>query len=120
MLSVTGLAAQAVYARGLLDRLRIKPSFFQREEYKSAASFLTNRAATPAEREATRSVLASLSGQVVRGIAEGRHLSEREASGWDGGQAVHGGRLLACVRQLHTGLPSIPNPSLLPLTSTGA
>lgn len=80
MLSVTGLAVQGVYARGLLDRWRIRPAFFQREQYKSAASFMQNRAATPAEREATISVLGSLSGQVVRGIAEGRRLTEREAS----------------------------------------
>lgn len=48
------------------------------QEYKSAASFLVNSQATGAEREALRSTLASLSAQVVQGIAQGRGLTEKK------------------------------------------
>ncbi|KAL4457967.1 hypothetical protein ABPG75_012832 [Micractinium tetrahymenae] len=78
LVSATGLAAVHPYARGLLDRWRIKPHFFQREEYKSAASFLTGRGSTRAERESLRATLASLSGQVVAGISQGRGLPAKQ------------------------------------------
>lgn len=77
-LSVTGLAATTPYARGFLDRWRVKPFFFAREEYKSAASFLLNRSSSKAEREAMRSTLDSLSGQVVAGIGAARGLTPKQ------------------------------------------
>ncbi|EFN58740.1 hypothetical protein CHLNCDRAFT_34059 [Chlorella variabilis] len=78
LVSVTGLAAATPFARGLLDRWRIVPVFFAREEYKSAANFLRYRGSTRAEREALGDRLASLGAQVVRGIAAGRGLSEEQ------------------------------------------
>lgn len=78
LVSVTGLAAQGIYARGFLERWSVKPAFFAREEYKNAASFLLNRTPSGAEREALVAILSSLSSQVVRGIAQGRGLSEKQ------------------------------------------
>lgn len=49
------------------------------QEYKNAASFLLNRTPSGAEREVLVATLASLSGQVVRGIAQGRGLTEKQA-----------------------------------------
>ncbi|PSC67477.1 malonyl-acyl carrier mitochondrial [Micractinium conductrix] len=78
LVSVTGLSATPFYARGFLDRFKVKPVFFAREEYKSAASFLLNHGSSKAEREALRATLASLSSQVVAGIAAGRGLTEKQ------------------------------------------
>ena len=132
MLSATGLSATTTFARGLLDRWRVRPIFFAREvtvpahpparpparppahppacpllphlctlecgittvvmlsrivrsstlqEYKLAASFVNNSAAPAAERQAVASTLRSLSGQVVRGIAAGRRMTESQVRG---------------------------------------
>lgn len=48
------------------------------QEYKSALSFLVNKRATGAEQRAMRETLVSLGGQVVRGIAQGRGLTEKQ------------------------------------------
>lgn len=67
LLSLTGLAASQPFARGLLDRLRIKPVVIQREEYKSAMSTFTNSGFTDAEREATASLINDIGNQ-ARGL----------------------------------------------------
>ena len=56
----------------------------QLQEYKSAASFLLNHGSSKAEREALRATLASLSSQVVAGIAAGRGLTEKQVPWWEG------------------------------------
>lgn len=54
------------------------PSPLPLQEYKSAASFLVRRGSTRAEREALRATLASLSGQLVAGISQGRGLPAKQ------------------------------------------
>jgi protease-4 len=74
LLSLVGLRAEQPFFRGSLDKLGIVPRFDKREEYKSAMNMLTDTAMTPAQREETTSLLTSLRGQIVSGIAEGRNL----------------------------------------------
>src|SRR5215471_10896711 len=75
---LTGLYAESPFLRGTLDLLGIAPEFDHREEYKTAMNLLTESKMTPAHREELEALLASLAGQIVRGIAQGRKLSEAE------------------------------------------
>jgi protease-4 len=78
---LVGLHADVPFLRGTLDRLGIEPSFARREEYKSAANSLTETEMTAPQREEVESLLTSMAGQIVHGIAETRHLSESEVQG---------------------------------------
>jgi protease-4 len=75
---LVGLHAETPFLRGTLDRLGIKPSFARREEYKSAANSLTETEMTAPQREEVESLLTAMAGQIARGIAETRQLSEGE------------------------------------------
>src|SRR5215813_6205878 len=75
---LTGLYADSPFFRGTLDILGVVPEFDHREEYKTAMNLLTESKMTPAHREELEALLASLAGQIVRGIAQGRKLSEAE------------------------------------------
>jgi protease-4 len=73
-----GLHAETPFLRGTLDKLGIEPSFARREEYKSAVNFLTETEMTAPQREEVESLLTAMAGQIARGIAETRHLSESD------------------------------------------
>ncbi len=74
LLSLVGLRAEQPFFRGTLDKLGVVPRFDKREDYKTAMNMLTETSMTPAQREETTSLLASLRGQIVAGIAAGRKL----------------------------------------------
>jgi protease-4 len=75
---VTGLLAEAPFLRGALDKLDVVPRFAARGEYKNAVNTFTEYHFTPPHREATERMVASQFGQIVRGIAAARGLSEDE------------------------------------------
>ena len=78
---LTGLYADSPFLRGTLDLLGIVPEFDHREEFKTAMNLLTETKMTPAHREEVEALLTSVAGQIVRGIAQGRKLSETEVRG---------------------------------------
>jgi len=78
MLGLTGLSTATPFFRGTLDKLSIDPSFDHRSEYKTAMNEITEQHMTPAHREEADALVQSVFGQIVRGIAEGRHLSESD------------------------------------------
>jgi protease-4 len=71
-LSLLGLDLDAMFFRGTLEKLRIEPSFLTTGRYKSAAETYTERAHSPAAREALESVIDSFYRQIVSGIATAR------------------------------------------------
>jgi protease-4 len=73
-LNLLGLFADPLFFRGALDKLRIEPSFLAAGRYKSAAEPYTERAHSPAAREAIEALLDSYYGQLVAGIAAARSL----------------------------------------------
>ena len=75
---LTGLYADAPFFRGTLDLLGIAPEFDHREEYKTAMNMLTETKMTSAHREEVEALLNSVAGQIVRGVAQARKLSETE------------------------------------------
>jgi len=87
---LTGLYTEIPFLKGTLDLLGIAPQFDHREEFKTAMNSLTETKMTPPHREEVDALLASISGQVVRGIAAGRDLPESEVR-----TAVDRGPLLA-------------------------
>jgi protease IV len=87
---LTGLYAEVPFFRGTLDLLGVAPEFDHREEFKTAINSLTETKMTPPHREEVDALLASLGGQILKGIAEARKLSEAEVRA-----AIDRGPLLA-------------------------
>src|SRR6201987_40421 len=75
---LTGLYAEVPFFKGTLDLLGIAPEFDHREEFKTAMNSLTETKMTPPHREEVDALLASIAGQIIHGIAEGRKLPEAE------------------------------------------
>jgi protease-4 len=80
-IGLIGLHTEIPFFRNTLDWLGIQPSFAHREQYKTAMNSLTETAMTPPQREEIESLLGDMSGQIVRGIAAGRNLSEDQVRG---------------------------------------
>jgi len=77
-IGLTGVLAESFFLRGTLDKLGITPRMDHRYEYKNAMNIFTEKKFTPAHREATARVVQSWAAQQVRGIAEGRKLSQEQ------------------------------------------
>ena len=75
-IGMTGLMYESPFIRGVFDKLSITPRMGQRKEYKNAMNFYTDRAYNEPFHTAMQALLDSHFGQLVRGIAEGRHLDE--------------------------------------------
>ncbi len=74
-LGLTGLYAESTFFKGALDLVGIAPEFDHRGQFKTAANVLTETRMTPPAREEVEDLLASISEQVVGGIAQARKLS---------------------------------------------
>lgn len=73
---LTGLIYETPFVRGTLDKLGVVPRMDHRQEYKSAMNTFTERQFTAPHRESTQKVMESQFGQIVKGIAAARGLSE--------------------------------------------
>ena len=73
---LTGLLAQGYFLKGTLEKLDVQFRVEQREEYKGVKDRFSDSGFTAAQREALTRILASLTGQLTEGIAEGRKLSD--------------------------------------------
>jgi protease-4 len=73
---LVGVSAEEPFFRGTLDKLGIVPRLDHREEFKSAMNTMTDTKMTPAQREEVTGLLTSIHGQIVVGIATGRHLTQ--------------------------------------------
>jgi protease-4 len=76
LVGLTGLMAEVPFAKALLDRIGVTAAFERREQYKTAFDSATEYGLTPANRTMLEQLLASLSTQLVAGIAQGRDLDE--------------------------------------------
>lgn len=73
-----GLAIEPFFVRNTLDRLGIVPYMNQRYEYKTVANMWNETAYTDAHRETDNQLLQSIFGEIVRGVAASRNMSEDE------------------------------------------
>ena len=75
-LGFTGLIYEQPFVRGTLDKLGIIPRIEGRKEYKSFRYMFTERKYLPPHKEAITRVMVSLFGQIVKGVAASRNLTE--------------------------------------------
>jgi protease-4 len=87
---LTGLYTEIPFFKGTLDLIGVAPEFDHREEFKTATNSLTETKMTPPHRAEVDALLASISGQIIHGISEGRKLPEAEVR-----DAIDHGPLLA-------------------------
>src|SRR3954467_11323211 len=77
-LDPTGMAHYGRGLRGTLDKIGAYPDALHIGEYKTASNTFTEHTFTPAHREMAESLNADLYSQLIRGIASGRHKSEKD------------------------------------------
>ena len=77
-LDLTGMASYELFLRGTLDKIGAYPDTLHIGEYKTASNTFTEHTFTPAHREMAESLNGDLYGQLIRGLADGRHKSEKE------------------------------------------
>ena len=70
--SMAGISLEMPFARGTLDKLGVKPEFFQRKEYKSLFESFENKEMSAANRQAMTTLVDDLGTHLVNGIAEAR------------------------------------------------
>lgn len=73
-IDLTGVSMREVFARGLLDKLGVRPNFAAIGKYKSAANVFTEKDFTPAQHEEDDALVGDLFGQIVDTAARERHL----------------------------------------------
>jgi len=77
-LDLTGMASYELFLRGTLDKIGAYPDTLHIGEYKTASNTFTEHTYTPAHREMAESLNTDLYNQLIRGIASGRHKSEKD------------------------------------------
>ncbi len=80
-IGLTGVLLEPMFLKNVLEKVGVKPHLDQRYEYKNAMNMFTESKMTPAHREAMEKLAQGWFGQLVRGIAEGRHLPEADVRG---------------------------------------
>jgi protease-4 len=75
---LNGFVFEAPFLKGTFEKIGVKPEFDHRKEYKNAMNSYTEKAMTPAHREAMDAILQSRYRQFVAAIAEARKMSEDE------------------------------------------
>lgn len=77
-IGLVGLHLESPFLRGVLDKVGVKPRLDQRKEYKNAMNMFTEKAMTPAHREAMTKIGEGIYGQFVKAVSEARKLSVEE------------------------------------------
>jgi protease-4 len=77
-LDLTGVASYELFLRGTLDKIGAFPDTLHIGRYKTASNTFTEKTFTPAHREMAESLNADMYEQLIRGLADGRHKSEKE------------------------------------------
>lgn len=72
---LTGVAVEATFLAGALDKVGVRPEIAQRHEYKNAADALLRTGFTEAHREAAARLAASAAEEIVAGVAAARNLA---------------------------------------------
>jgi protease-4 len=74
-LNLLGLWSDAIFLRGSLEKLKVEPDFLTAGRFKSAGEVFTERAHSPAAREAIDAVLDDYFAGIVGGIGSSRELA---------------------------------------------
>lgn len=79
IVAIEGIYGEQLFLRGLFDKLGVQPDFITMGAYKSAAETFMRSAPSKESAEMTRWLYDSIFDSIVRGIAEGRGVSEKKA-----------------------------------------
>ncbi|MEO8076041.1 MAG: signal peptide peptidase SppA [Acidobacteriota bacterium] len=77
-LDLTGISSYELFLRGTLDKIGAYPDSLHIGDYKTYSNTFSEHSYTPAHREMAESLNSDLYGQLIRGLADGRHKSEKE------------------------------------------
>lgn len=91
---LNGIMLQAMFLRGTFDKVGIVPRFDQRYEYKNAVNTYTDKKMNEPFREAMQKLTDSVYGQLGRGIAQSRKMTEEQAKAVLGKGPYHGAEAL--------------------------
>lgn len=72
VVAIPGMTAQLPFGRGLLDKIGVRPEFFQRKEYKTAMEHFTSTGMSEASREQMVGLINDLGDQIAGQIAKDR------------------------------------------------
>ena len=78
MLSISGPSFEMPFAREALRKIGLRAEFFQREKYKSAMENFTNSDISKENEENLRSLIGSLTDEMIAGITKDRKRSSAE------------------------------------------
>ena len=76
MVSFSGLAFEMPYGRGLLEKVGVRPQFYQREAYKGAMENFTNHKMSEASRETFNAIADDYYNRAFKEIAKRRNIKE--------------------------------------------
>jgi protease IV len=71
---IAGVNAEVPYFRDTLDKIGVKPEFFQRKEYKTAYESMTNREMSAANKEMMSVLIGDMRDQLVKDITADRKM----------------------------------------------
>ncbi len=86
---VNGLAAEAMFFRGSLDKLGIEPDFIKIGKYKNAPDQYLRKEMSDEQREVTNAILDEFYGNLVNAIAEARNKSPEDVKAIIDGAPYH-------------------------------
>jgi len=74
-LNILGVGMREMFARGLLDWIKVNPNFASIGKFKSAANLFTEKDFTPSQREEDEALMGDMFNQIVSQSAANRHLT---------------------------------------------
>jgi len=74
-MNILGVGMREMFARGLLDWIKVNPNFASIGKFKSAANLFTEKDFTPSQREEDEALMGDMFDQIVTQSAANRHLA---------------------------------------------
>jgi protease IV len=74
-MNILGVGMREMFARGLLDWIKVNPNFASMGKFKSAANIFTEKDFTPSQREEDEALMGNMFDQITAQTAANRHLA---------------------------------------------
>jgi protease-4 len=79
-INLMGVSMRELFARGLLDKIGVRPNFAAIGKYKDAANIFTNKDFTAGQHEEDTALVSDLYGQIVNTVSRERHLEPAQVT----------------------------------------
>jgi protease-4 len=80
IVTISGISADIPFMRGTLDKLGVRPQFYQRKDYKTAYESLTSKGISKYNKEATESLIADIRDELLSTIPAERGMDAKAFS----------------------------------------